>query len=240
MLLPLSPTLGRYSWVTSCLLTLQSTSHTENKHAALAERVRGSPNATIKLTSGRQTQQRSKRRDELVQRLRFICRGLLCFRRDMVALPRAEQSAWQDRWSGREAVWFFGGFSASSLLGRLLVRRGAPSSYRRNPHDSPALGYLFLASTANGELPVAKSARLVTVPPVLWSPERAFTFNVYLLTLSLRWARLRHRQCQRQQLPVFGDIPFTCIQRRRSAERLLSFSVKFPSPVRPLVRLYCL
>lgn len=105
-------------------------------------------------------------RNELEQSLRFICRGLLCFLRDMVALSGDQQSAWWDRWSGLVLL-----FSASSPTPphpphhhhhhhhRLLLRRGAPTSDRGNPHDSPCT-LISSSTTAHNGLPVAESACL--------------------------------------------------------------------------------
>lgn len=148
--------------MTSCLLTLQPTSHWKQTRgfgwarAWLTERY----HKTLKRPTKTATQQKTW----------WTCTALT------FNLPGfALLSPGHGRSSPCRAVRLAGplerqrsglvlrGFSASSLLGRLLLRRGAPNSYRRNPHDSPALGYLFLASTANGGLPVAKSAWLVTV-----------------------------------------------------------------------------
>lgn len=61
--------------------------------------------------------------------------------------------------SGREVVRLFLWFLPSLLL-RSQLRRGAPSSDRRNPHDPRALSQLSCATTAPARLPVAES------PPV--------------------------------------------------------------------------
>lgn len=63
--------------------------------------------------------------------------------------------------SGREVVRLFLWFLPSLLLLlRSQLRRGAPSSDRRNPHDPRALSQLSCATTAPARLPVAES------PPV--------------------------------------------------------------------------
>lgn len=63
--------------------------------------------------------------------LRLICRGLLCFLRDMVA-PRSAGTA--------ERRLCFAPLRASAVaLRRSLLRLGSPISGRRNPHDPPAL-----------------------------------------------------------------------------------------------------
>lgn len=64
--------------------------------------------------------------------------------------------------SGREVVWLFLWFLPPLLLLllRSQLRRGAPSSDRRNPHDPRALSQLSCATTAPARLPVAAS------PPV--------------------------------------------------------------------------
>lgn len=65
--------------------------------------------------------------------------------------------------SGREVVRLFLWFLPPLLLLLLLrsqLRRGAPSSDRRNPHDPRALSQLSCATTAPARLPVAES------PPV--------------------------------------------------------------------------
>lgn len=162
MLLPVTPTVRRYSWVTSCLLTLQPISHWKQTRgfgwarAWLSERY----HKTHKRPTNTATQQKTW----------WTCAALTFYLPGFALL-----SPGHGRSSPCRAVRLAGplerqrsglvlrGFSTSSLLGRLLLRRGAPNSYRRNPHDSPAIGYLFLASRANGGLPVAKSVWLVTV-----------------------------------------------------------------------------
>lgn len=63
--------------------------------------------------------------------LRLICRGLLCFLRDMVT-PHTDRTA-------EKRLCFFLLRASSVALRRLLLRLGSPISGRRIPHDPPAL-----------------------------------------------------------------------------------------------------